>query len=77
MLHLDSKDINLKGHEIFLCHSPMRPIISELKTHTLLMAGLGDVHNIMKEYECSNYITVDEYLLLFPHLFSILVTEEM
>jgi hypothetical protein len=74
---LDSNDIKLKAEEVFVVHSPMRPVISEYKNGTVLIGGVGDTHLIMKEYGCNNYITVEEYLLIYPHLFSILVTEDM
>ncbi len=77
ILGLDGKDLKLKGEEVFLCHSPMRPVIAENKTNKLLMAGIGDTDLIMKEYDCNNYITVEEYLLIFPHLFSSIVTVGM
>jgi hypothetical protein len=55
----------------------MRPVIAENKSDTLLMAGIGNTEMIMKEYECNNFISVDEYLLIYPHLFSSIVTQGM
>jgi len=77
ILCLDSVDIKLKGEEVFMCHSPMKPVLSEYKNKTILTAGIGDNDSIMKAYNCSNYITVNEYLQIFPHLFSIIVTDDM
>ncbi len=67
----------MKANEVFLCHSPMKPHIESLGEKIILITGTGDTNSVMKEYNHSNYLTVEEYVSLFPHMFCHFFVEEM
>ena len=77
VLNLDSDDIKLKSDEVFLCHSPMKEVFHKYQDKCVLITGTGDPISVMKEYNHSNFITVDEYVALFPHAFCNFFVEEM
>jgi hypothetical protein len=77
VLNLDSHDISLKADEVFLCHSPMKPSLEKLGDKMVLITGTGDTKSVMKEYKHNNYLTVEEYVALYPHIFCHFFVEEM
>jgi hypothetical protein len=74
---LDNNDIKIKKEEVFLCHSPMKPILQSYGDHTVLITGTGDPKSVMKEYNHMQFLTVEEYMVLFPHMFCHFFVEEM
>lgn len=77
VLNLDSEEIKIQPDEVFLCHSPMRKALQQYKNDIVIITGTGDIHSVMKEYNHSKYITVEEYVSLFPHAFCHFFVEEM
>ena len=55
----------------------MRPILESYGDKTVIITGTGDVKSVMREYKHSNYLTVEEYAILFPHVFCHFFVEEL
>ena len=77
ILNLDSKDIELKPEEVFLCHSPMKPVLKTYKDKTIIISGTGNVKSVMEEYNHKKYLTTEEYAILFPEMFCHFFIEEL
>jgi HAD superfamily hydrolase (TIGR01456 family) len=60
-----------KANEIVLCHSPMKDALKHYKTKNqlVLVTGNGNIHEVMLNYKCNNFITVNEYTQMFPEIF--------
>jgi hypothetical protein len=54
----------------------MKPILNN-SDKMVIVTGTGDVKSVMKEYNHSNYLTVEEYVNIFPHSFCHFFVEEM
>jgi ribonucleotide monophosphatase NagD (HAD superfamily) len=77
ILNLDSDLIKLNPDEVFLCHSPMRDILHKYRNKNILVTGIGDPISVMREYGQHNYVTVEEYVALFPKAFCHFFVDEM
>jgi HAD superfamily hydrolase (TIGR01450 family) len=62
-------EYQIKGEEVFLCHSPMRKALEKKTDGHVLITGTGDIKSVMKHYGFENFITVEEYSQIFPDLF--------
>ena len=77
-MNLDSDSIKLKAEEVFLCHSPMKEVLqTKYKNKNIIITGTGDLISLMKEYDHCNFITVEEYISLYPNAFCPFFVEEM
>jgi hypothetical protein len=54
----------------------MKPILNKSE-NLVIVTGTGDVKSVMKEYNNSNFLTVEEYANIFPHSFCHFFVEEM
>jgi ribonucleotide monophosphatase NagD (HAD superfamily) len=68
LFNLES-DYSFKTNELFLCHTPIQKIIKKYTNQLALIAGVGDVKAVMDNYNYKKYITVEEYISIFPELF--------
>lgn len=68
LFNLES-DYAFQSHELNLCHTPIQKIIKGYTNQTALIAGVGDIKGVMNYYNYNKFITVDEYVRLFPDLF--------
>lgn len=63
------KEYAFKKHELNLCHTPIQKVIKNYTNQIALIAGVGDIKSVMENYNYSKYITVDEYIKIFPEIF--------
>lgn len=70
LLKLQGQLYSIKPNEVVLCHSPMKDALKKYseQNRLILILGTGSIKNVMKEYGYSNYITSNEYAILFPQL---------
>lgn len=77
ILELNDPDYSIKEEEIFLCHSAMKVLKDEYLEKTVLITGIGDIKTIMKEYGFRKFLTVEEYSIIFPQVFSEFLVEDL
>ncbi len=68
LFNLES-DYAFKSNELNLCHTPIQKVIQSYTNQTALIAGVGDIKEVMNSYNYTKYISVEEYAMLFPELF--------
>ena len=70
LLSLTKRDY-FKASEIILCHSPMKDALQQYKANNqlLLITGTGNPSKVMLNYKFHNFITVNEYVQMFPEIF--------
>ena len=54
----------------------MKPILNKTEK-MILVTGTGNIKSVMKEYNHSKYLTVEEYATLFPNFFCHFFVEEL
>ena len=68
-----------KAHEVFLCHTPMKDLLSKFKDKLILISGIHNSNEVIENYGFTKYMTVHEYYTIFQEiapLFSFLHTKE-
>jgi len=55
----------IKDNEIILCHSPMRSLYNKYKDKLILISGIYNYEDVIKQYGFNNFITVNEYAHIF------------
>mmetsp|Transcript_76516 Transcript_76516/g.88949 ORF Transcript_76516/g.88949 Transcript_76516/m.88949 type:complete len:359 (+) Transcript_76516:34-1110(+) len=66
-LGLKDTPFQILGNQMVLNYSCLRPVFANLKDKTVIVSGLGEIARSLKSVGLENYLTLDEYLALYPH----------
>ena len=67
ILNLEDK-FKFKSDEVFLCHTPMRNLLSQYKDKFILISGIHDCNEVIESYGFTKYMTVHEYYTIFNEI---------
>jgi HAD superfamily hydrolase (TIGR01456 family) len=77
VLNIYEPEYEIAPDEVILCHTPMKPIIHQYTNSKILITGTGDIKSVMREYSFNNFITSEEYALIYPNLFPHFFVDEL
>ena len=67
ILKLEEK-YKFKEKEVFLCHTPMKDLISQYKDKFILITGINRCDEVIESYGFSKYMTIFEYFSIFDQI---------
>ena len=59
-----------------MVHTPMKLLKEKFEDKLVLIAGLGDMTEVITHYGFKNFITVEEYNCHFPEIYSFFLVEK-
>ena len=67
-LGLKDTPFQILPSQMLLNYSCLRPVFESLKDKTVLISGLGEVARALESAGLQNYLTIDEYISLYPYI---------